>query len=153
MFSLVTYLARGCEYSCRPGEVTWHSEGQRRLLANINRHFYHPNLREKIFSQLADCSGCSKLNTGVRQSGHLAPRDTIISPSSKVHTDSIGPWRQTFRGVPFKFDAVCSPDHRPSRPYPDSSRANDCFKPTPSASPTISESANKSTVDVIPKAV
>ena len=87
-------------------EATWHSEGQRRLHDSISRHFYHPRLEPEIVRQLADCSVCSKLKTGARQYGLLAPRDAVLSPWSEVHIDSVGPWRQTFRGVPFKFDAL-----------------------------------------------
>ena len=86
--------------------TTAHAMGISRLINTIERHFYHPKLKNETKRIIGACTVCQKNKTGSLQYGTLAPRDATISPWQEVHIDSLGPWTIKIRGVTIKFSAL-----------------------------------------------
>ena len=87
-------------------EVAVHAEGPDRLQATIERHFYHPQLRNRIRATIGNCQLCQRMKTGHPQVGQLAPREVPLTPWSEVQVDSIGNWPIKVNGVTLEFNAL-----------------------------------------------
>ena len=91
-------------------EMTIHSEGMDRLELTIKRHFWHPDLRREIRSQLSTCSTCARMKKDAPRHGQLAPRQVPCAPWTEVHCDLIGPWTYKVNGLETKVRALTMVD-------------------------------------------
>ena len=87
-----------------------HSEGMDRLEMTIKRHFWHPQLRQEIRRQLADCQVCARMKKDSPKHGQLAPRIVPSVPWTEVHCDQIGPWTYKVNGLEVKVRALTMVD-------------------------------------------
>ena len=83
-----------------------HTEGSERVYASISRYFVHPNLKADVETFINSCELCQRMKTGIRNKGHLAPRQVPLIPWQEVQVDCCGNWVIRVNKHTLKFQAL-----------------------------------------------